>query len=375
MAQIGTLEYEVKTTGVAEARKQADAYQDVQEESAKSTRSTASAVGNLVGQITGLNVATKTAVGLFNRLDSQTELLGSSLHFLKGQMGDLRGRLPGGGGGGGGGILGGLGFGAGAGAGAGIVGRITGALSGLSLGGLLSGGGAALAGGAAGGLALGIGGVELMRRFGILDAIRSGARQVGNMLPQWLNDAILQGISMSPLGGLAILGNFIVGTLEGGFDRGFAKAGQTVDVFIGAWRRQWRRAMGFVTDKLAGIDRWLGNISRRISNLTSGPIVGGGGGGFLDGLFGGGGGGGGDIFGFDIPFLQEGGTVLQTGAAVVHKGETVSEGGGGVTVENLTIELSGEFDPSNVDPRTLESLADRLVDAIGQSTGTISGVR
>lgn len=53
-------------------------------------------------------------------------------------------------------------------------------------------------------------------------------------------------------------------------------------------------------------------------------------------------------------------------------------GGGGANVtqvENISVELSGDFDPSNVSRRDLDSLADRLVDLIGEKTNRRAGVR
>jgi hypothetical protein len=95
--------------------------------------------------------------------------------------------------------------------------------------------------------------------------------------------------------------------------------------------------------------------------------------------------GGGTI---DLPQLQSGGIVETPGIAEVHKGEAVipapladraaaSGGGGGATVQvdRVQVELSGDFDPSNVDRRTLDDLADRLVDRIGAKANRKSGIR
>jgi len=79
--------------------------------------------------------------------------------------------------------------------------------------------------------------------------------------------------------------------------------------------------------------------------------------------FGGGGGGGGDsdIFGIDIPGLQSGGRVRQTGAANVHRGEMVG------SPEQLVSELAAAVNDSGgqtvnaqMDTKNLESKLDRL---------------
>ena len=105
--------------------------------------------------------------------------------------------------------------------------------------------------------------------------------------------------------------------------------------------------------------------------------------------------GGQTVFGgvtFDMPRLQMGGTVARTGVAEVHEGEVVGQpgalleaagmgttggGGGGTSVEvdTIHIELDGDFDPSDVSRRDLDSLADRLVDLIGDKTNRRAGVR
>ena len=104
--------------------------------------------------------------------------------------------------------------------------------------------------------------------------------------------------------------------------------------------------------------------------------------------------------GFGFPGAESGGMIETPGIAEVHKGEAVipeplvnaakgggvgvpdvdvpERGGGSPTVtnvDNVTIELTGEFDPSNVTRRELNSLADRLVDRIGDKTNRRAGVR
>jgi hypothetical protein len=98
------------------------------------------------------------------------------------------------------------------------------------------------------------------------------------------------------------------------------------------------------------------------------------------------------------PFGQAGARIQSGGIMRVHEGEelvpaditrdlsmvdnltSMGDGGGGSTnnvtqVDNITVELSGEFDPSDVTRRDLDSLADRLVDLIGDKTNRRAGVR
>lgn len=69
------------------------------------------------------------------------------------------------------------------------------------------------------------------------------------------------------------------------------------------------------------LDEVFGGISIRADDLID-EVTGGGGGG---GLGGGTPGGGGGFLPFDVPFMESGGRVEQTGAAVVHRGEMVAD--------------------------------------------------
>jgi hypothetical protein len=207
-------------------------------------------------------------------------------------------------------------------------------------------------------------------------------------------------------GPLAAFGAFITGTLEGGFSEGFARAREVLNIFFGAWQRNFNRAVGIVTgfknDVVAGFNNIKGEAvaifgdigdamgqeirtgfntlvpgSVDIPSVTlSAPDWAGG----MSTTIGGG--------SINLPQLQSGGMVDETGMAVVHKGESVipepltsaarsSEGGGGggTTVEQITINLSGDFDPSDMGRRDLERLAERIDDAIGKKTNTRAGVR
>jgi hypothetical protein len=216
-------------------------------------------------------------------------------------------------------------------------------------------------------------------------------------------------------GQLAAIGAFIVGTIRGGFDQGFAMAKRVVMIQVGAIRRTIARMAGFVQRQANAAGRWLGNAFQSAKNRIVGIIrdvqeaidrvmgrlqdminraqeaadaV-----------------PGSDVAGdvasgnFDpdlnpfasgnqdlrLPSLQTGGTVTGSGIARVHEGEYVGTpgmladamggGGGGVNVENMNVTLNGDFDPSNASRRDIEKFADRLVDAIGDKTNRRSGVR
>lgn len=97
----------------------------------------------------------------------------------------------------------------------------------------------------------------------------------------------------------------------------------------------------------------------------------------------------------DLPQLQVGGMVNETGIAQVHEGEAVipepivqsaetstggGDAGGGsgrstVVIENLSLNLSGEFNPSDMSRRELEDLADNVASAIGEKTQLQAGTR
>lgn len=301
---------------------------------------------------------------------------------------------------------------------------------------LAAGSAGALAFAGAVGAAVGVLGVYALEVTGALDAVRNFGNYVSGSLPQSVVDGLLTVTSVvaAPLGAL---GAFITGTIRGGFDRGFKQAGKVIDIFGGAFDRTLGRIDASVEQTSQGITNFLGGIQTTVGNVASGiqsdltgafrrsknrvtgflrdirdtvanvgdeiralvtqargvsdtvsgalagsvtggvvpgvaPGIGGGGGGS------GGGGGGGLLDG--IPFLASGGVIEQTGVAVVHEGETVVPsgermGGGSVTVENVSVELSGEFDPSSMSRRELESLASKVGDAIGRKTNRSSGVR
>lgn len=112
---------------------------------------------------------------------------------------------------------------------------------------LLAGSAAAYAVGAAIGALLGLFGVWVLEVFGVLDAIQRLGSWIANVLPAWVTDAILA-IVGAFIGWLAVLGGFIIGFIEGGFDKAFQRAGQIIDIFFGSMFRTADRAMGHLED-------------------------------------------------------------------------------------------------------------------------------
>jgi len=407
MVQIGTIEYEAKVTGVAEAKQNANDLADSQEEVASSSRNAAASGSFLAGVLGTVSSQEEEAGEEADRTSTKTKILSSSLFFLGSTAVGTAGELLG--------LQGALGL---ARAGAG---RLVGALSGLTLSGVVgsvtsavSGFVSWLAAGSAGalalagaiGFALGVLGVWILQVTGALDAVRGFGQYVGNVLPASVRDGLLMMISVAA-GPLAAFGAFITGTLEGGFDEGFRRAREVLNIFVGVWERSFDRAGRVIGDLRSRVTTEFGNIKSDVQGFvgdigdTAGDIVKAGfnaavpsnvnipsvtlsapdwAGGMSKTI------GGGSI---NLPQLQVGGMVEQTGAAVVHKGESVipeplvnaaqggGGGGGGDTTQIGTIEvhISGEFDPSNLSRRDLDRLASKIDDAIGKRTNTRAGVR
>lgn len=410
MVQIGTIEYEARVTGVAEAKQNAADFADTQEDVAESSERAAASGGFLAGVLGLVANREEDAGDEADNANTKTDLLSSSLFFLGttavGTVAKLTGLS---------GILGTV---------AGAAGTVRTALAGLTLSGVvgsvtsaISGFVSWLAAGSAGALALagaigfglGVLGVWVLQVTGALDAVRNFGSFVGSVLPGWVRDGLLQMVSLAA-GPLAAFGAFITGTLEGGFDEGFARAREVLNIFAGAWQRNFDRAArivgefkndvvgyfsGLLSDARTFGSRIAGTFSRQISgmgdaaaqsarnawnstvpgriNFPSATIAG--------NTIGGG--------GIDIPRLQVGGMVDETGIAVVHEGESVipepltsaarggggGDGGGSTVIERIVVNISGDFDPTNMSKRDVERLADRIDAAIGKNTNTRAGVR
>lgn len=409
--QIGTIEYEARVTGVAEAKQDAADFASTQEDVASSSAEAAAAGSFLAGTLSDVGDETEDAGEEADRTSSKTRILTSALFFLgstavgtiakvtgltgafalvKGAAGTLIGTLSG------------LTL-------SGVLGSVSGAISGF-VGWLAAGSAGALAFAGAIGFGLGVLGVWILKVTGALDAVSNFGQFVGNVLPGWVSDGILQMISLTA-GPLAAFGAFITGTLEGGFDEGFRRAGQVVDIFIGAWQRQFDRAAAVVGDfksDVVGFFSGLLEDARRLGGRIAGTVerqLAGMGDAAASGArnafnsavpdrvnipsisvagrtFGGG--------SINLPQLQVGGMVEGTGIAQVHKGEAVipeplvnaaqsgeggGGGGGGVTIETLEFHMSGEFDPSNATRRDLQELARLLESIMGKDTNRRAGVR
>lgn len=252
MVQIGTIEYEAKVTGAAEAQSQTEDLQESQEDLAESSEESATSLNGFAGSIRSSGDASTRTGRQTGVLDHSLRLLGSTAHFVGGAIVGLVGKVTG---------LGGV-----MAAGAKAVGVIKGALAGLTLKGMLGsvvgalkGFGAWLAAGSAGALAfagaigagLGLLGVWILEVTGALDAVRNFGAWVGDVLPGWVRDGLLQVLSIG-VGPLAALGGFITGFIQGGFSEGFAQAREVMSIFGGAWRRQ----IGRISDVFwGGVDR------------------------------------------------------------------------------------------------------------------------
>lgn len=273
---------------------------------------------------------------------------------------------------------------------------------------LAAGSAGALAFAAAIGVGLGLLGVWILETLGALDAVQRFGGWVREVLPDWVADGILMAISLVA-GPLAAFGGFILGTIRGGFSEGFATARQVVDNFVGAWERNLGRAWdvisGFFGDIRSGFSDLLSDargfaadvgdaLSGKIksgfnavvpdsvslpSTTLSAPSWAGG----MSATIGGG--------SLNLPQLDVGGRIRESGVAEVHKGEAVipeplvdaaesgGSGGGGsggtTTVENnYSIEIGDQsLDLSDVDRGTLRMLADLIGDELGENTGNITG--
>ena len=388
MVQIGTIEYEAKVVGAREAKAQTDDLQESQEDLGEASESSASSMNSFAGTVEGAGSQSARTGRQTTVLDHSVRLLASTAVFAGGTLAGLAGKV---------GILAVAMKG-----GAIAVGILKGALAGLTLGGIAGavvGGLASLAtwfaAGSAGAIAfagalgfgLGVLGVWALEATGALDAVRDFGAFVGNVLPDWVRDGLLQVLSIT-VGPLAAFGAFIAGTVRGGFSEGFEDARQVVDIFAGAWERQIDRIAGAfestIDDMLAkwdlfssvGSTMFRAGWNRTVPATVSLPSVSVAGREF----------GGGTI---RLPQLQTGGMVRETGAAVVHSGEAVipepivnaatrggGGGGGDVNVDELRVVINADsFDPSDMSRGDIRKFADRLTRELGKQTTSRAGTR
>ena len=416
MVTVGTIEYEAKVVGADEAREKTTGLQQSQEELAAASEQSADEVNNFSGTVEASGDASGRTAQQVGVLDNSTRLLRSTIVGAVGAIGGIILKLTG--------------LGAIAGTVAGGVKAIAGVIGGLTLSGVLGSVTGAigsfvgwLAGASAGALsfaaALGVGigtlGVFALEQLGVLDAVQRFGAYVSNKLPPSVRDAFVSliGFVLSPLAtiGAGIVG-FVRGTIEGGLQEGIDRAvtniKKTFGIFAGAWQRTKDRIVGII-GTIVGKFKSLKNKTTQLFKDLGNAIVG-----TVKGAFNtaipseisipevgislpekvGGGSvavGGQSI---DLPQLQTGGIIEQTGVAVVDRGEAVipepivsgaagatgGAGGGGsggssVRVDNMNITINGDFDPSDLSRRDAEDLANRVKDALGKQTFDIQGTR
>ncbi|AGC34500.1 tail tape measure protein [Haloarcula virus HVTV-2] len=290
---------------------------------------------------------------------------------------------------------------------------------------LAAGSAGALAFAAAIGFVIGMIGVWILEITGVLDWIGKLGQALGTSLPGWARDGLLAVIGIF-VGGLAVLGGLVIGFIEGGFSGAWNRAAQIVDIFFGSFKRTFNRIANWGSGLVSGFTQWwvdfknnaisevesfistiltkagdLGtDISKHITEgfkgifnsvipsrlevpeitiggftIDAGPAgsyqlpsytVGG--------------------QGFNMPQLEEGGMVEETGLAQVHEGETYiprdvrqNMGGDGGTGEtkNVTINVGGvemgdqSLDLSRMGTTELRNLAEQIAEVLGTEADTI----
>ena len=395
MVTIGSLTWTAKVENAGRAQSKANDVAESMEEADERANGLNTTLGNTGDRLKG---GAKKSKRLSTRMTSLTGVLGlvtSALFFLGGQAAAAWASM------------GGL---------AGIVATISGAIS--TAAGLVSGFISWLAAGSAGALAfaaalgapVGLFVVWILHITGVMDWVRRLGAMVGTSLPGWVNDGILMIISIFA-GGLAVIGGFINGFIEGfmrggfvaGIEEGFARAGQVLDVFAGAWERTIGRIRDFATDAwdtikssavkvLGSIGDVVGNNVRagfnavvpdevNIPSVTlSAPDWAGG----MSKTIGGG--------SIDLPQLKSGGMIEETGLFVGHAGERVlnpaetsktgsptgpdplTGGGGGVTIEEVSVEIGDQtLDLSSLTTLEIEELAEAIARETGLEVESIIG--
>jgi len=246
MVRIGEVFWVASVQGGDEAADTADSMGDSMESVAGSAVGAAAAQEDYGDSTAEANEQTEESTFLTGALDVAQSLLGSTLFFTASSFsvagtaayaysGAMTVATA---------ATSGLSFAAGVASGA--LGTAAGYVSGF-VSWLAAGSAGALAFGAAIGLAIGTLGVWILSVTGALDAVRNFGAWVGNVLPGWVRDGLLQMLSLA-VGPLAVFGGFISGFVEGGFDEGFRRARAVIDTFIGAWDRQIGRIVSVGED-------------------------------------------------------------------------------------------------------------------------------
>jgi len=275
------------------------------------------------------------------------------------------------------------------------------------------------------GFAIGMFAVWILEITGVLDWIGKLGKALGTKLPGWARDGLLAVIGIF-VGGLAVLGGLVIGFIEGGFSGAWKRAAQIVDIFFGSfertfgrirkfgsdvvndaiqWWKDWKSdalstVNTFIDDSLSAISGFASDMGSHITEgmrgvfnavipsrlevpeitiggytIDAGPLgsydlpsytIGG--------------------QGFDMPQLEKGGQVAETGLAQVHEGETyiprdvrqkLSGDGGGSDTKNVTINVGGiemgdqSLDLSRMSTTELRNLAEQIAEMLGTEVDTI----
>jgi len=429
MVTIGSLTWMAKVEGAASAQRKAEGVGDSMANAEEKAQGANEALGGTSGKLGTVSSGADRANNRFGRLTGVTGLLRSAIFFLgstvsglilkltavssiaallSGYISTLIGWIVGAWA-----AIGGL---------SGIVATLSGWV-GTAIG-LVKGFISWLAAGSAGALALaaaigaviGLFAVWVLEITGVMDWIASLGQMIGVQLPNWARDGLLILISLFA-GVLATIGGFIVGFIEGfiegglieGIRRGIERAGEVLDIFAGAWERtfgrvievvgnaldwvadRWESAIRHVTDLAAGLTEGITDAITGVWNtvipdtvgfpevqlpsttIDAGPLGSTTVGGMT--VFGG--------FDFDLPQLQTGGLIEETGAFIGHAGEAVlpadvtrnitqpstggeDEDGGGVTIETVEVEIGDQqLDLSNLTRIEMEDLAELIGRELG----------
>lgn len=384
MVTIGSLTWVAKVEGASQAQRKADNVAESMEEADEKAGGLNTSLGNTGSR---LKSGANKAKGLGNRMTRLTGIMGlvtSALFFLTGQATAAWA------------AVGGL---------SGIVATLTGAFS--TAVGLVSGFVSWVAAGSAGalafagalGAAVGLFVVWILHITGVMDWVRRLGQMLGSSLPAWARDGLtaLIGIFAGPL---AVIGGFINGFIEGtmrgglveGIRTGVERAKQVFDTLAGAVDRTIGRAADFITSGLAGVgeaaaEGMRGTFNAIIPDRLNIPQITIGGGSIAgrdlpSATIGGG--------SLDIPQLQSGGMIEQTGLFLGHAGERVLNtaevsktgsgggpdpvGGGGMDIE-ISVEFGDQtLDLSNLTQADKEEIARLVAEETGREVeSTIGG--
>ena len=387
MVTIGSLSWVAKVEGISDANAQADNLADSMAQAEQKTESANEQLEESEGKMGALTSATSSSTVAMMTNSNIASLLTSSIFFLTSAVTALIGKKL---------TLAAIitGIVAGLKTISGIVVLAGGYISAMaaSVGTLLGYGSACiawLAAGSAGAIAaavaigafIGLLGVFILEITGVLDWVRALGESLGTDLPAWASEGLLALIGIFA-GPLAIIGGFISGFVEGviedglvgGINRGVERAREVLDIFILAWRRTFDRITGWATSFASDISRAMGNVIRdgwnavvpsqvNIPSITvAGQTIGG--------------------QSIDLPQLQSGGIIEQTGMFVGHAGErvlnpaetsrvneitNVGGGGAGLTIEELIIDIGDQtLDLSTLTRSELQDLAELMTEEFGR---------